>query len=420
MTVRLTTLESGLRVVTHEMPHLETASVGVWVDAGARHEAEGEHGMAHLLEHMAFKGTRRRTARQIAEEIENVGGELNAATSVEATGYYARVLKADVALALDILADIVLEPVFDEAELVREKDVIAQEIAAVNDMPDDLVFDYVQEIAYPGQSLGRPILGTVESLAGFRREDLFSYRERYYRPSAMVLGATGAVDHDEVVARAGELFALAATSPAGGPVPARYVGGERRIERRLEQAHLVFAFEGTSYLDSDVYAARVFAGALGGGMSSRLFQTIREELGLAYSIFAFAASYRDSGLFGIYSAAAPERVGDLAAAMAREVASAVRSLTGPEVARARAQIKSGLLMSLESSSSRLEQIARQVAVFGRVLTTEEIVGQLDGIDESAARGFAERLMTRSKLSVGAIGPLSGLANHARLAESFAI
>jgi predicted Zn-dependent peptidase len=420
MTVRLTALDNGLRVVTDEMPHLETASVGVWVDAGARQESAGQHGIAHLLEHMAFKGTGRRSARQIAEEIESVGGELNAATSIESTAYFARVLKADVPVALNILADIVIDPVFDETELQREKSVIAQEIAAVNDMPDDLVFDYVQETAFPDQSLGRPILGTVETLAGFSRDDLALYREQHYRPSAMVVGATGAVDHDEVVEMAATLFDLEAGEAADAPAPARYVGGERRAERELEQAHLIFAFEGTSYFDPDVYSARVFASALGGGMSSRLFQSIREERGLAYSIFAFAASYRDSGLFGIYSATAPESVHDLTGATADEVARAARSLTGQEIARARAQIKSGLMMSLESSSSRLEQIARQVGIFGRVLATEEIVARIDAVDEAAVRGFAERLITRSPLSVGAIGPLAGLANHSRLAESFAM
>ncbi len=418
MSVRLTTLESGLRVVTHEMPHLETASVGVWVDAGARHEAAHEHGIAHLLEHMAFKGTRRRTARQIAEEIESVGGDLNAATSLESTGYFARVLKEDVRLAVDILADILLDPAFEEEELAREKDVIAQEIAAVNDMPDDLVFDFVQEAAFPEQSLGRPILGTVETLSSFTRKDLFSYRKHHHRPSAMVVGATGAIEHDEVVAQCRELFAVPEGGSASEPPSAQYVGGERRNERSLEQVHLVFAFEGASYYDRDVYASRVFANALGGGMSSRLFQSIREERGLAYSIFAFVASYRDSGLFGIYSAAAPERVDELAAATALELANAAASLNEVEVARARVQIKSGLMMGLESSSLRLEQITRQVAAFGRVLTTEEIVNEINKIDAAAVSEFAGRLLKRSALSVGAIGPLSGLANHSRLAESF--
>lgn len=420
MTARVTTLENGLRIVTDDMAHLETASVGVWVDAGARHENANEHGIAHMLEHMAFKGTKRRTARQIAEEIEAVGGDLNAATSLETTSYFARVLKDDVGLAIDILADILINPTFDEVEFAREKSVITQEIAAVNDMPDDLVFDYVQETAFPGQSVGRPILGTEKTLAAFTREDIMAYRTRYYRPSAMVVGATGAVDHDEVVSRVGDLFGELKNADAmPEPEAARYVGGERRHERALEQAHVVFAVEGTSYHHRDVYTAQVFANALGGGMSSRLFQSVREERGLAYSIFAFASSFRDSGLFGIYSATAPEHLDELAIATAGEVGDAATSLTEEEVARSRAQLKSGLLISLESSGSRLEQIARQVAVFGRVLSIAEIVERIDAIDAGLARSFAERLFGSSELSIGAIGPLGGLANHSRLAESFA-
>jgi predicted Zn-dependent peptidase len=420
MSTRLTTLESGLRVVTHEMPHLESASVGVWVEAGARQETVSEHGIAHLLEHMAFKGTHRRSARQIVEEIESVGGELNAATSLESTAYFARILKDSVPLALDILADILLNPVFDEAELSREKGVIEQEIAAVNDMPDDLVFDCIQETAFPDQSLGRPILGTPQSIARFTRDDLISYRAQHYQPSAMVVGATGAVKHDAVVEMAGLLFEQSTSATRVLPEPARYVGGEWRSDRELEQVHLVMAFEGTSYFDSDAYAALVFVNLLGGGMSSRLFQSIREARGLAYSIFSFAASYRDSGLLGIYSATAPDSVDALTEAIAIEVRDAALTLDGDEISRACAQIKSGLLMSLESSGARLDQIARQVCVFGRVLTSDEIIEKIDAVDEEIVREYANRVISGSKLTVGAIGPLGGLASHARLAESFTL
>jgi predicted Zn-dependent peptidase len=419
MSVNLTELDNGLRVVSHRMPHLETASVGVWLDAGARHERAEEHGLAHLIEHMAFKGTSRRSAARIAEEIEAVGGDLNAGTSMEHTAYVARVLKADTGLALDIIADILLDSTFEPAELEREKVVIAQEIAAANDAPDDIVFDLVQESAFPDQPVGRPILGTAASVGAFTSEGCRAFLARQLRPGALVVGAAGAVEHEAVVEQAGRLFGHLAPGGAEPAVPARYVGGDLRRERDLEQAHIVLAFEGVSYLAEDAFAAQVLAGALGGGMSSRLFQKVREERGLAYSIYAFAAGYRDTGLFGISSATAPEMLGELVEVTAAEVARAAVDLGEDEVARARAQLKAGLLMSLESTGARLEQITRQVAVFGRVLPVEEILARVEAIDAAAVRALAGRVLSGSKLSVGAIGPLTGLANRARLAESFA-
>ena len=405
MTIRCSELANGLRVVSHAMPHLETASIGVWVDAGARHEMPDEHGMAHFLEHMAFKGTERRSARAIAEEIEAVGGDLNAATSMETTAYFARVLKDDLPLALDILSDILLNPVFDDSEIGREKDVISQEIAAVHDMPDDLVFDFVQETAFPGQSIGRPILGTHVTVASFSRDGLLRYRARHYHPKAMVLGATGKVDHDDLVAKAEAAFGH--LSP-GGPqslASARYVGGASHVPRDTEQVHVVLAYEGNSYHDPLVYTGQIFANALGGGMSSRLFQSIREERGLAYSIFAFSSSYRDTGLFGIYSATAPDRLEALLEAVQGELTSALKELTDAEIDRARTQLKAGLLMSLESSSARLEQIARQMIAFGRVVPIDEIIGKIDAIDREKVREFAETRLSKSARSFCSVGPI---------------
>lgn len=418
MTVRLSRLANGLRVVSDDMPHLETASVGIWVDAGARHELAHEHGIAHFLEHMAFKGTSRRSARQIAEAIEAVGGDLNAATSLESTAYFARILKDDLPLALDVLADILLNPVFDAAEMVREKEVIAQEIAAVNDTPDDLVFDFVQETAFPGQPVGRPVLGTVETVGGFTRDALLAYRDRHYHPGSMVLGATGAVDHDQLVEMAERLFGHLGAGRQSDAARATYVGGERSVERDTEQVHVVLAFEGTSYHDPDVYTAQVLANALGGGMSSRLFQAIREDRGLAYSIFAFASSYRDTGLFGIYSATSPDRFDELMAATNAEIAAARDGLEAEEVDRARAQLKAGLMMSLESSGARLEQIARQVIAFDRVVPVAEIVERIDAIDPDAVRAYTARLVTGSASSMSSVGPAQSLANSVAVAESF--
>ena len=277
--VKTTRLPGGMRVVTHEMPHLESVSLGVWVGAGARHETSEQHGIAHVLEHMAFKGTERRTALQIAEELESVGGDLNAATSAESTAYYARVLKDDVPRAMDVLADILQNPVFHGDELERERSVIIQEIAAAQDAPDDAVFDFLQETAFPDQPLGRPILGTVDSVAGFSSGDLEIYRNANYAPSAMVVAAAGAVGHDRLVEMARESFREIDPRPATQVQPAQYSGGDRRKTRDLEQAHVILGFEALSYVEEDFYAMQVLSSVLGGGMSSRLFQEVRENRG---------------------------------------------------------------------------------------------------------------------------------------------
>jgi len=418
MTVNLTRLDNGIRVVTHAMPHLQTASVGVWVHAGARHETEQQHGIAHLLEHMAFKGTARRNARAIAEEIEAVGGDLNAATSLESTAYFARTMKDDLPLALDILADILQNPAFDARELEREQTVIVQEIGAARDTPDDLVFEQAQAAAFPDQPVGRSILGTPETVSGFSKSNLADYLGTYYRPEALVISATGAVDHQDIEARAADLFGGLSGAVAPTPAAATYVGGEARTTRELEQTHLVLEFEGVSYLDDDAYTSRVLASALGGGMSSRLFQEVREARGLCYSIFAFASSFRDSGVFGVYAATSPDLVGELVEVTAGEMARFAQTVSEAEIARAKAQLKTGLLMSLESSTARAEQIGRQVLVFGRVLEIDELLAKVDAIDVAAVRTLAAKLFGGSELTLSAVGDLSKLEKREQMAEKF--
>ena len=299
--IEITTLASGLRIATATMTNVETASVGVWVDVGARYEAAEVNGVAHMLEHMAFKGTQQRSARGIAEAIENVGGQLNAYTSREQTAYYARVLADDVPLAVDLLADILQHSVFDEEELARERGVVVQEIGQVRDTPDDLVFDQFQETAFPGQALGRSILGPPEVIAAMPRTALIDYMARHYGPKRMVLAAAGKIEHARVVELGERLFGeLPAASDDQGE-PAEYRGGERREERDLEQAHLLLGLPAFAYTDDDFYALQVLSAMLGGGMSSRLFQEVREKRGLAYSIFSFASCYRDTGFLGIYA-----------------------------------------------------------------------------------------------------------------------
>tara|TARA_R110002074_G_scaffold113207_1_gene242270 strand:- start:1688 stop:2812 length:1125 start_codon:yes stop_codon:yes gene_type:complete len=374
---------------------------------------------------MAFKGTERRNARAIAEEIENVGGHLNAHTAHEATAYYARVMKGDLPLAVDLLADILQNSVFDATELERERGVVIQEIGQSLDTPDDLVFDHLLEAAYPGQAMGRTILGTVDTVNGFDRDALRNYMgERYHAPG-MVLAAAGAIDHADLVALGREHFSEMPTVRSNGAEPAKFTGGERRETRELEQAHVTLAFEGPAYGDEDYYAAQIFSSVLGGGMSSRLFQEVREKRGLAYSVFAYSWSFADTGIIGVYAGTAPDDLAELMPVVADEISKLGQDATEAEVARARAQMKAGLLMGLESSSSRAEQIARQYAVHGRVLPIDEMIGKVDQVDAAAVRRFASRFLGSDATApaIAAVGPLEGksggLESYDRLAARFA-
>ena len=402
MSVRFTTLPSGLRVVTDAAPHLRTAALGVFVSAGSRHEADDEHGLSHLLEHMAFKGTRRRSAREIAEAIEDAGGDLNAETGVEQTAYFARVLGEEVDLALDVLADILTESRFDAEELGREKNVIIQEIGAVEDTPDDLVFDLFTAAAWPEQPIGRPILGTREGVAAFDRHAIDAYLLRHYRAGASIVAAAGAVDHDHIAARAEALLGAFGAASAAPPRPAAYRGGEILVRKKLEQTHIVVGFEGRAVRAPDHDAAHLFAAATGGGMSSRLFQEVRERRGLAYSIYAFHWAYSDSGLFGFYAGAAAKDAGELMAAALDCLAEATERLDQGEVRRAKAQMKVSTLTALESPSARAQQLARQTFVYGAPLSLEDMLARIDAITVDDVRR-AGAAMLASSPTVAAIG-----------------
>jgi predicted Zn-dependent peptidase len=414
MSVRLTTLPGGLRIVTDAMPQLATAALGVWIGAGSRHETATEHGLSHLLEHMAFKGTRRRSARAIVEEIESVGGDLNAATSVEQTAYHARVLAEDIPLALDILADILTESVFDPGELDREKGVILQEIGAVEDTPDDLVFENLTATAYPEQAIGRPILGTPEKVKGFDRASIDAYLKNHYRAGVTVISAAGKVEHDRLVDSVQQRFSGLPADDNAAARPARYVGGESRTKRRLEQAHIVVAFEGCSIYHPDHYAAHVFTNAVGGGMSSRLFQEVREARGLAYSISSFYWAYVDTGLFGFYAGTGASDVAELMPVAIDCLAQGARDLDQAEVDRAKAQIKVAMLVALESSQARSEQIARQVLAFGRTLEPAEIIARIDALTVEDVRRAGAALL-RSAPTVASIGPVAKVLTPDRVA-----
>lgn len=419
MSIKTTSLPNGLRVVTHAMPHLETTSLGVWVGAGARSENESQHGISHLLEHMAFKGTARRSARDIAEEIESVGGDLNAATSLETTAYYARVLKADIPLAVDIISDIVRDPKFDAGELDREQDVVLQEIAASEDSPDDVAYDLAQSVAFPDQPVGRPILGTRESVRSFTPDDLTNYMNSFYTPGGIILAAAGAVDHSRLVSLAEDAFGDMEASKLHVPAPANYAGGFARSAGSFEQSHIVISFQGPSYCDEAMYTGQILSSILGGGMSSRLFQEAREARGLCYSIYSYCWGLSDTGLFGIHAATGGEQMLELAGVILAELEKlAGNMVSDEELARAKAQLKSGLLMSLESSGSRAEQVARQTLAFGAPRDIEELVEKVDAVGKEAVRALAGKIILSASPSVSAVGPLQDEGALETLVQSY--
>ncbi|UGV24814.1 insulinase family protein [Rhodopseudomonas boonkerdii] len=417
MAVEVTKLPSGLTVVTDSMPHLETAALGVWAGVGGRDEKANEHGISHLLEHMAFKGTKTRSSRQIVEEIEAVGGDLNAATSTETTAYYARVLKADVPLGLEVLSDILANPTFEPEELEREKSVIVQEIGAAQDTPDDVVFEHLNELCYPDQPMGRSLLGTAKTLKGFDRDMLQSYLTMHYRGPDMVIAAAGAVNHRQVVEQAHKHFASFAGSAGPKPQAASFgKGGSKVVHRDLEQAHLTLALEGLPQAHPELFSLQVFTNVLGGGMSSRLFQEVREKRGLCYSIYSFHAPYSDTGFFGIYTGTDPNDAPEMMEVIVDVVRESVETLTEAEIARAKAQMKAGLLMALESCSSRAEQLARHMLAYGRPLTAEELIKRIDEVSVESARDAARSLLTRSRPAVAALGGGRGLDTAVAFAE----
>ena len=401
--VRVTRLPSGLLVVSERMDRVETVSLGAYVASGTRHEAAAENGVSHFLEHMAFKGTARRSAARIAEEIENVGGHINAYTAREQTAYYVKLLKEDLALGADIIGDILTHSSFEAAEIERERGVILQEIGQANDTPDDIIFDHFQETAFPGQPMGRPTLGTDALVRGMSRNALTGYMGQHYTTGNVVLAAAGNLRHEDVVELATTHFADLQTRAAGAFEPGAYRGGEFRLERELDQVHVVLGFPSVGYRDPDYYPVLLLATLLGGGMSSRLFQEVREKRGLVYSVYSFNAPFLDGGLFGIYAGTGEDEARELLPVTIEELRKVQRAIGQEELDRARAQVKSSLLMSLESTGSRCEQLARQFQVFDRLIPTSETVAKLHAVTILDVRRAAARLFAGAP-TLAAIGP----------------
>jgi len=425
MTVARTNLKNGLTVVSHRIDSVETVSLGIWVKVGSRYEPVEINGASHLLEHMAFKGTKRRSALEIAEEIEAVGGHLNAYTSREVTAYHAIVLKENLALAVDMIGDILQNSVFEEIELERERAVVLQEIGQANDTPEDVIYDNLQATAFPDQAMGRSVLGPPEIVAAMSRASLVDYMRAHYTAPRMILGAAGRLDHDALVKIAEKTFAGLGdggeekSAPSARPfAPISYAGGDHREPRPLEQAHLVIGFDGVGYHDPDYYPLAIASTILGGGMSSRLFQKIREELGLVYSIYCFSSSYEDGGLFGLYAGTGEEGLTALLPALCDELGRATGDINARELARAKAQLRAGLVMSLESTSSRAEQLARQVSIFGRPQTIEEMTAKVEAVDKVAVEAVLARLLAGIP-TVAAVGPVDNLEPYEAIAARFA-
>ncbi len=406
MGVKLTNLENGMTVVSDENLHFGTASIGVWVKVGSRSEELYQHGITHLLEHMAFKGTKTRTAHDIVTEIESVGGELNASTSVENTAFFVRIMKEDVELAIDILADIMLNAVICPNELNREKHVVIQEIGANFDSPEEYVGDLFLETVWPDQAIGRSILGTVDSVKSIDVNAIKEYMFRHYRAPSMVLASAGAINHEQIVKLVGKKFKGIPTTQGDPIQSANYIGGEKIEVSDLHEVQFYLGFEGFPYGHNNFYAVQMLASILGGGMSSRLFQVAREERGLCYSIYASHLGFEDTGLFAINAATGNEDINELMSVICEELLKIEQEVTEDEMAIAKAQIKANLMMTLESPSTRSSQIARQVLVYGRVLDKGEIFTKLDAINEEDISNLAKSIFSSEVPTLTAVGPVN--------------
>ncbi len=416
--IQVTRLPNGLTVVTETMDRVETVSLGAYVASGTRNEDASQNGVSHFLEHMAFKGTERRTAADIAEAVENVGGHINAYTAREQTAYYVKMLKEDLELGADIVGDILTHSTFAPDEVERERGVILQEIGQANDTPDDIIFDHFQETAYPNQPMGRPVLGTEAIIRGMQGADIQAYMRAHYAASNVVVAASGALRHERVVELVQAHFADLPAEVQRPVQPGRYAGGEFREERDLDQVHVVLGFPSVGYSDPDYYPVLLLSGLLGGGMSSRLFQEIREKRGLVYSVYSFTAPFMETGLFGIYAGTGEAEAAELVPATLEELQRVQVDASQAELDRARAQVKASLLMSMESTGSRCEQLSRQIQVFGRVIPTAETVAKLEAVGVADVRRAAARIF-KGVPTLAALGPAQSVPSLSMITERLA-
>ena len=404
----IVTLGNGLRIAVDEMKDVETVAVGVFVNTGSSNETPEINGISHFLEHMAFKGTEKRNARQIAEEFEGIGGRINAYTSKEKTVYYAKVLKQHAEFAVEFLADILQNSTFDKVEMEKERGVILQEIAMTNDTPDDIVFDYFQETAYPKQALGRSILGPVKNIKKFKRDHFVNYMQRQYNYQNIAIVAAGAIKQEDLLKWSEKYFTHLGKNQIDPLELPQYKGGEFKKEKKLEQVNLVLGFEGLSYLDPKYYTSQILAMILGGGMSSRLFQEVRENRGLAYSIYAFNYTYRNSGLFGIYAGTTPDKANELIQATCDEIKKICEEISDEEMKRVKTQFEAGLLMAKENTSSRMQKLGSDILSLGRIVPDREIMEEISQVKKSEIINLAQNIFNNSRATFAAIGKVKGI------------
>ncbi len=409
----IVTLKNGLRVAADEMKDVETVSIGVFVNTGSRNESLEINGISHFLEHMAFKGTKKRTARQIAEEFEEIGGRINAYTSKEKTVYYVKVLKQHAEFAVEFLSDILQNSTFDKVELEKERGVILQEIAMTNDTPDDIIFDYFQETAYPNQALGRSILGPVKNIKKFNSQHFKDYIGQQYNYSNIALVAAGAIKEKDLVKYGEKYFNSLGKSKIKQVEAVKYKGGDFRKEKKLEQINLVMGFKGFSYNDPQYYKSQILAMILGGGMSSRLFQEVRENRGLAYSIYSFNYTHSDSGIFGIYAGTTPEKTNELISATCGEVKKISEKITDKELSRVRTQFEASLLMAKESTSSRMQRLGIDILSHDRVISDKEVIKKISSIKKLEVVNLAQEIFS-SKPTFAAIGKVKNLKKSIKI------
>ena len=406
MTIRSQTLANGFTIATEYMPNFKTAALGIWIKVGGRHETKEQNGIAHFLEHMAFKGTSNRTSFQIAQAIENVGGYINAYTSREITNYYCRVLSEDVPLAMDVISDIVLNSLIEPSEIDVERGVILQEIGQSNDTPDDIIFDWLQETAYPDQPYGRSILGPVNNVKNFSREDLVNFVQTHYNADRMIFCAAGDINHEAVVKLCENYFSQLTKKVKTTVAPGIFVGGEKRVKKNLEQAHFALSFKSSAIKDDDIFVSQIFSVAMGGGMSSKLFQEIREKRGLCYSIFSSIDAGSDTGSFTVYAGTSEEKLAELSNVVIDELRRSIEMISQSDLDKARAQIKAGILMGLESSSNRCERLARTLSVWGRVVPLTETIAKINKVSLLDLQKYAESIFSSTQPALALYGPIS--------------
>jgi predicted Zn-dependent peptidase len=415
--IRVTALSNGIRVVSDSIDHVDTTAIGIWIQVGSRYEPLKLNGISHMLEHMAFKGTKTLSAQGIAEKIESVGGRLNAYTAREITAYYARVLADDLPLAVELLADILQNSLFAEEELEREKQVILQEIALVQDTPDDLIFDDFQATAFQNQALGRSILGSTENVSDFERNHLLQFMQQYYTPKRMVLVASGKVNHDHLLQLADKHLNQFSHKEADQHEQAVYTGGINLNGRDLEQVHAILGFKGCSLGSDLLFPYSILGTVLGGGMSSRLFQEVREKRGLVYSINSFTSSFNEVGVLGIYAGMAPSHVQEVIPLIFEELQKVAKTIHEVELNRAKQQLKASQLMMLENVANRCEQLAHHMVIYGRPLSKEEILKKIDAVGLEDIKALVDTVV-QSQYTLSSVGTTKSLNQLEQIMNSW--